>query len=932
MKTLQQLQEEIRLHEAPAKAVVFMFGRFNPPTSGHERMVKRAVQTARRAGIRDVRLYPSFSQDPKRNPLTHKEKIKWLQRFFKGVKVVNDKEARSPFATARRLSDEGMKRVIMVAGGDRVKEFQTKISKYIKHPDPDKSFEFDEFQVVSAGERDPDADDATGMSASKMRAMAAVGDFVNFVKGMPSRARDSDSSAMFDAIRRAMNLKESMSVEQSDAMFSKRLKDLESPDVAEVGKCYSVVWADGRGIVAYRNRLDAIRFVESGDRDVVSVRYQDAMRLNGKSLIVRNKFTLDRSTIGEEWPGTLEAHDERLFRVNEDFEQLDEVAFAQKLWYDTKKRKEVNVEGDFHIQQVLLEPRKFGLSEKDIEDLATPRQRKRPKTAIEIPALEKRLSKEGWVLVTLSRRIKEVVLRSLDNKIAQKALNWVLDTIDPTPNKVRIRHVGAPSFELQGSQIDVFAKTGRVVKSRIAAFREDFTQFNEALSSVPKWWYNTKTRKAVKIQENFHLPDVVKNPKRFGLTHRDVDDNSTEANIDSDFIPELRDFLFNRGWVMVSWTIRPKELLLQLEKNTKKAQATLKWFLDNINPTPELVRIALGVGQGAVNLIDLFDEGQIKHFLRTGKPGRRRFGEALLYEAIIRTENWWYNVGRNKFVEIQRGQVHAAAVIERPRAFGLKKTDIEKFGDLLDFDGRGLTRFMITNGWARVIVESEGTWDIQAKNLSFSWKTAVAMDKKFGRPPRIFLPFRAQALMGNQITIFLRTGKIVPLSKLSRFRDHVELGEAIKQTKGWFDTKKNKLVELLARDINHDWAPINNPARFGLKRSDVAEFEEDMNDGQDEIFDLSDLMLSKGWVKLSQWEGIGDITWNLNGAKLNQVHKAALGMQKKFRLDPDRIFIDFGPTGPRTPAGKFETLTGNRVKTFLRTGKIVKLSKLAPFR
>jgi len=297
MKTFQQLQEEIRLVEAPTKGVVFMFGRFNPPTLGHEKMVKRAVQVAKRAGIREVRLYPSFTQDPKRNPLPHREKVKWLTKFFKGVKVINSTAARTPFAAARQISDQGFKRVIMIAGGDRIKEFQSQISKYIKHPDPDKSFEFDEFQVVSAGERDPDADDASGMSASKMRAFAAAGDFDNFSKGLPSRANQKDASNMFAAIRRGMNLKENMSAKESEASFINQLQTLNSPDIAEDGKCYSVVWADGRGIVAYRNRIDAMRFIESGDRDVVSIDYQDVTRQSGRSLMVRNKFVPDRSSI-----------------------------------------------------------------------------------------------------------------------------------------------------------------------------------------------------------------------------------------------------------------------------------------------------------------------------------------------------------------------------------------------------------------------------------------------------------------------------------------------------------------------------------------------------------------------------------------------------------------------------------------------------------
>ncbi len=450
MKTLQQVQNEICLAEAPSKGVVFMFGRFNPPTIGHEKMVKRAIAVAKRAGIRDVRLYPSFTQDPKRNPLAHKEKVKWLRKFFKGVKVIDDRDARTPFAAARKLSDEGVKRVIMIAGGDRIKEFQSQISKYIKHKDPDKSFEFDEFQVVSAGERDPDAEDASGMSASKMRGFAAAKDFGNFVKGVPSRANKTDASGLFAALRKAMNLREStfqLSAEQRDTTFVQRLKNLESPDIAENGKCYAVVWADGRGVVAYRNRLDAMRFIEQGDREVVSVRYRDAARASGRSLIVRNSFSPDRSTIGEEWPDTLETYDAVLARVNENFEQLDEAPQSQSMWYNSSKAKFVKVpDRDTHAHTVLTKTKEFGFKKADLAKFG-------------IIELIEFMKKNGWARVTVISR-EGWFIEAKNVTLARKTAHALAEKF-ARPKNIFLEH-GRSSTNLSGNQIVTFLKTGKI--------------------------------------------------------------------------------------------------------------------------------------------------------------------------------------------------------------------------------------------------------------------------------------------------------------------------------------------------------------------------------------------------------------------------------------------------------------------------------------
>jgi len=460
MKTFQQLQEEVRLVEAPTKGVVFMFGRFNPPTTGHEKMVQRAIQVAKRAGIREVRLYPSFTQNPKKNPLAHREKIKWISKFFKGVKVINSTDARTPFAAARQISDQGFKRVIMVTGGDRVKEFQSQISKYIKHKDPDKSFEFDEFQVVSAGERDPDADDASGMSASKMREFAAAGDLANFSKGVPSRATESDANKLFVAVRRGMNLKESMVARQVSS-FTQEIMELDTPDIAEDGKCYAVVWADGRGIAAYKYREDAVSFIESGDRDVVSVAYRDVMRESGRSLMVRNKFTPDRGSIAEEWPDT-----------------LDEGSATTKGWFDTKRNRLVeNLAGDVnHDWAPINSPARFGLKPSDVAPFVGSKELGYD----EIPELQKFMFKRGWAKIlhwkgagTSTWNIAATTLKQVHKAALAMEKHF---RMTPVSLYIDVDTMATRGASLRDNQITDFLSRGKIVQrteigSTMARFR-----------------------------------------------------------------------------------------------------------------------------------------------------------------------------------------------------------------------------------------------------------------------------------------------------------------------------------------------------------------------------------------------------------------------------------------------------------------------------
>ena len=192
------------LKEGKDKGVVFTFGRFNPPTTGHAKLVDKLKKES--SGGYQVMLFTSHSNDPKKNPLSHKDKIKYLTKFF--GRIVANVAARTVFDICNELQKQGYNRVKMVVGSDRVKEFETLLKKYNGVKARHGYYNFNEIQIVSAGERDPDADDVSGMSASKLRALAEQGDFEAFSKGVPTRNK-KDIENLYKDIRKGMGIVES---------------------------------------------------------------------------------------------------------------------------------------------------------------------------------------------------------------------------------------------------------------------------------------------------------------------------------------------------------------------------------------------------------------------------------------------------------------------------------------------------------------------------------------------------------------------------------------------------------------------------------------------------------------------------------------------------------------------------------------------------
>ena len=196
----QEVKQEPETQESETLTVGF--GRFNPPTIGHEKLLNHIKKVAADG---EYRIYPSHSQDAKKNPLDSETKVGYMRKMYPdhSSRIVHDTGMKTIFDVLKGAHQQGYKSVNIVVGADRLQEFEKLANKYNGN-----LYNFETINVVSAGERDPDAEGVEGMSASKLRKHAKEGDFETFSKGVPKALGEKDARKLYNTVRKNMGLDE----------------------------------------------------------------------------------------------------------------------------------------------------------------------------------------------------------------------------------------------------------------------------------------------------------------------------------------------------------------------------------------------------------------------------------------------------------------------------------------------------------------------------------------------------------------------------------------------------------------------------------------------------------------------------------------------------------------------------------------------------
>ncbi len=200
------------LTEVGGKTAVFSFGRMNPPTKGHEKLIIAGKKLADSRNA-DFYVFPSKTKDKKKNPLDIGSKVKYLKGFFPDVTFITDAAIRTPFEALTWIEEQGYNNVYLIVGSDRVQEFKKVMGAYVlsinPKADPEKAYMFDIFDVVSAGERDPDSEGTEGISGTKAREFVVNGQKEEFINlASPNSGTKQLKSSMYDELRKVLGSEE----------------------------------------------------------------------------------------------------------------------------------------------------------------------------------------------------------------------------------------------------------------------------------------------------------------------------------------------------------------------------------------------------------------------------------------------------------------------------------------------------------------------------------------------------------------------------------------------------------------------------------------------------------------------------------------------------------------------------------------------------
>ena len=220
------------IDEALEKSFAFTFGRFNPPTIGHEKLIRTVASQGS-----DYKIFISRSQDAVKNPLSPSDKLKWMQMIFKNyASHILVMPTNMVLELATKIYGMGYTSITMVVGSDRVGEFKSILNKYNDEKNRHGYYNFKKINVVSAGDRDPDEEGVTGMSASKLRDYAKRGDLKNFKRGVPGNLSEKQKNELFFDVRKGMGL--SVSLASNFEPQENKIKTLQEFEAKQVRDLY----------------------------------------------------------------------------------------------------------------------------------------------------------------------------------------------------------------------------------------------------------------------------------------------------------------------------------------------------------------------------------------------------------------------------------------------------------------------------------------------------------------------------------------------------------------------------------------------------------------------------------------------------------------------------------------------------------------------
>ena len=273
------------------KKVVFTFGRMNPPTIGHQKLVDKINSTARKEKA-DAKVFLSHSQNNKKDPLNYAEKIRFARKAF--GRVIQQSNSKTIIQILKELEKGGYTDIVLVVGSDRVSEFSGLLNKY-----NGKDYNFDSIDVVSAGARDPDAVGVEGMSASKLRALAVEGDFDTFKTGLPKKLSDRDAKDVYDTIRSVITedldeQKKPLSISQRKAI-GRRMKRL-APKLQRIKKMKARKMADGQTIQkrAQKAAINLIRKKVAGKKGQNYANLSPGDKMNVDRLVAKKSAIISK--------------------------------------------------------------------------------------------------------------------------------------------------------------------------------------------------------------------------------------------------------------------------------------------------------------------------------------------------------------------------------------------------------------------------------------------------------------------------------------------------------------------------------------------------------------------------------------------------------------------------------------------------------------